>query len=91
MISTAALALAYTAGLVATINPCGFAMLPVYLGFFMEAEEGEETDRARALARALKVGISVSAGFIVVFGIAGLLLNIGLQAAVFRKIGRAHV
>ncbi len=86
MISTAALALAYTAGLVATINPCGFAMLPVYLGFFMEADDGEATDRAASLARALKVGTAVSAGFIVVFGVAGLLLNIGLQAAVFRTV-----
>jgi len=86
MISTAALALAYTAGLVATINPCGFAMLPVYLGFFMGSDDDAEVDRATALARALKVGLAVSTGFIVVFGAAGLLLNIGLQAAVFRTV-----
>ena len=28
-------ALAFGAGLVATLNPCGFAMLPAYLSYFM--------------------------------------------------------
>ena len=31
----APLALAFAAGLVATVNPCGFAMLPAYLSYFM--------------------------------------------------------
>ena len=31
----APLAAAFTAGMVATVNPCGFAMLPAYLTFFM--------------------------------------------------------
>ena len=31
----APLGLAFAAGLVATINPCGFAMLPAYLSFFL--------------------------------------------------------
>ena len=30
----APLALAFSAGLVATVNPCGFAMLPAYLSYF---------------------------------------------------------
>ncbi len=31
----APIALAFAAGLVATVNPCGFAMLPAYLAYFM--------------------------------------------------------
>ena len=34
----APLALAFTAGMVATVNPCGFAMLPAYLGYFLGLE-----------------------------------------------------
>ena len=36
----AALALAFAAGMVATVNPCGFAMLPAYLSYFMGLSEG---------------------------------------------------
>ena len=31
----APIGLAFAAGLVATVNPCGFAMLPAYLSYFM--------------------------------------------------------
>ena len=31
-------ALAFTAGMVATVNPCGFAMLPAYLSYFLGLE-----------------------------------------------------
>ena len=30
---------AFTAGLLSTVNPCGFAMLPAYLSFFMGLED----------------------------------------------------
>ena len=32
-------ALAFSAGMVATVNPCGFAMLPAYLAYFLGIEE----------------------------------------------------
>jgi len=35
----AVLALAFSAGMVATVNPCGFAMLPAYLAYFLGLEE----------------------------------------------------
>jgi len=86
MISTAALALAFTAGLVATVNPCGFAMLPVYLGFFLGSDEAGSGDRVARLARAISVAIVVSLGFVAVFGAAGLLLNLGIQAEAFATV-----
>ncbi len=81
MINTAALALAFTAGLVATVNPCGFAMLPAYLSYFTGAAD-DAVSRPVALARGLWVGLVVSAGFVVVFGVSGLLLTLGLQSLV---------
>lgn len=72
----APLALAFTAGLVATVNPCGFAMLPAYLGYFIGGADEDET-RASALRRALVVGGIVSLGFLVVFGVVGTLIAAG--------------
>ena len=37
------LALAFSAGMVATVNPCGFAMLPAYLSYFLGLEGEEAT------------------------------------------------
>jgi len=37
-------ALAFSAGMVATVNPCGFAMLPAYLAYFLGLEEPAATD-----------------------------------------------
>lgn len=73
------LALAFSAGMVATVNPCGFAMLPAYLSYFLglegaEAEMGADGTVAPPRApvtRALAVSAAVTAGFLVVFGILG--------------------
>ena len=75
-------ALAFTAGLVATVNPCGFAMLPAYLSYFIGVEGDEQATGASAIGRALFVGAVVSSGFLLVFGIAGVLITIALQAVV---------
>lgn len=69
---TALLATAFTAGLVSTVNPCGFAMLPAYLGFFL--------GKGATTAQALRVGGIVSAGFLLVFGVAGVVIAAGVTA-----------
>ena len=78
----APLGLAFAAGLVATINPCGFAMLPAYLSFFLGLEEEEDANRKAGIAETLRVGGIVSLGFLVVFGITGLAINAGARAIV---------
>ena len=37
-------ALAFAAGTVAAFNPCGFALLPAYLGWFLGAEDAADGD-----------------------------------------------
>jgi cytochrome c-type biogenesis protein len=69
----AELAYAFTAGMIAAVNPCGFAMLPAYLSYFLGLE-GAEPDRKGSLGRALAVSGVVTAGFILVFGVFGLLI-----------------
>lgn len=72
----APLALAFTAGMVATVNPCGFAMLPAYLGYFLGLEGTNPDEGATAsLMRALLVGAVVSSGFLVLFALAVVLIS----------------
>lgn len=81
----APLALAFGAGLVATLNPCGFAMLPAYLSYFMgsglSAAESDQP-RSESLRRALVVGGVMSVAFIAVFGVAGLAITLGFRAVI---------
>jgi len=65
------LAFALGAGMLATVNPCGFAMLPGYLTMVI-AGGGEATRTAR-VGRALAASALMTAGFVAVFGIFGLL------------------
>ena len=73
-------ALAVGAGMVATVNPCGFAMLPAYLGFFVGTDDGERRALRDRVARALVVSGAMTAGFVTVFGIVGLLVQTVAQS-----------
>lgn len=64
------LGLAFAAGLVAALNPCGFAMLPAYLAFVV-AETAPS--RPAAVARAAAATAAMTAGFLVVFAMFGVL------------------
>lgn len=72
--TTSTLALAFTAGMVATFNPCGFSLLPAYLGAFVAGDE-VETPTERRLARAAGVSAAVAIGFVVVFASVGLIID----------------
>lgn len=74
--------LAFSAGLVATVNPCGFAMLPAYLSFFVGLGDDAPATWGVALAQALRVGATVAVGFLAVFGAAWLLLAFGVRAVI---------
>jgi len=75
----APLAYAFGVGMVATVNPCGFAMLPAYLSFFLGLEGAEDDTRASVL-QALTIGGVVTLGFLVVFGLLGILLDGALSS-----------
>lgn len=70
----APLAIAFTAGMVAAFNPCGFPMLPAYLSWFVGTDEAG-TGTAARVVRALVSGAAVSAGFFLVFLGVGLPLD----------------
>ena len=62
--------LAFAAGLVAALNPCGFAMLPAYLALVVR---GEDVRRRAAVGRAVTATAAMAAGFLTVFVGFGLL------------------
>ncbi|NNH70593.1 cytochrome c biogenesis protein CcdA [Nocardia uniformis] len=67
------LGFALAAGLVAALNPCGFALLPGYL-MLVVAGEGTAPGRLTAVGRALAATAVMAAGFVVVFGTFGLVI-----------------
>jgi cytochrome c-type biogenesis protein len=68
------LGLAFLQGMVASINPCGFVLLPTYLLFFLGVQAAEQVaDQRASMRRALVVGSAVSAGFVAVFLVVGVI------------------
>lgn len=69
----------FGAGMVSTANPCGFAMLPAYLSLYLGAQDAEFYRRSAGLRtlRALFVGITVSAGFVLLFAVIGAGVSAG--------------
>lgn len=75
------LGLSFLRGMVASINPCAFVLLPTYLVYFLGVEASDRSTSGRSarapLRRALAVSGAVSAGFIGVFLTAGTISELG--------------
>ena len=85
---------ALASGMASAVNPCGFAMLPAYLGMYL-GDQSPAASSSVALnpegfaprpslrssvahfGRALLIGASVSAGFVLLFGVVGGLIGVG--------------
>ena len=80
----APLGFAFAAGVAAAFNPCGFAMLPAYVGLYIGSDEDTERSAGvlRSFGSALLIGASVTAGFIVLFGVAGAIIGLGARSLV---------
>jgi cytochrome c-type biogenesis protein len=72
-------AYAFTTGMLATVNPCGFAMLPAYLSYFLglESADDPEATAASRVARAMAVSLAVALGFLTVFTVIGAVVRAG--------------
>ena len=67
----------------AAFNPCGFAMLPAYMGLYLGVGGGEDRGSFVAqLGKALLVGVSVTAGFVLLFAAAGTVIGLGARSVV---------
>lgn len=84
------LGFAFGAGMVATVNPCGFVMLPAYLTLYVSDQDAAaQVSAGRRLSKGLLVSASLGLGFVVLFGTVGVVISAGAQqvASIFPWIG----
>ena len=69
----------FGAGMVSTVNPCGFTMLPAYLSIYLGERDEEEVARQYIWrgGKALLIGAAVTLGFTVLFSFFGVVLWAG--------------
>ena len=66
---------AFAVGMAAAVNPCGFALLPTYLGLYLGGAAAERRAWPAQLGRALLVSTVMTTSFVALFGTAGLLVG----------------
>src|SRR5260370_6641408 len=75
------LGLAFGAGVLSTLNPCGFALLPTYVSYTVKQQVETASDRRPSgwqhLLRGGLLGLPLAAGFLLVFLVAGGALALG--------------
>lgn len=72
---------AFAAGMVASVNPCGFLMLPSYISYNLGTEEDGYYDQpaAKRALKALGMGLVATGGFLVILTAVGLVIAAGGQ------------
>lgn len=79
MIDWTLLSWAFLAGTAAAVNPCGIAMLPAYLAYYLGREEG-----APDAVRGLYAGLLLATGTLATFTLIGLVIaGVGSAVATF--------
>ncbi|KAA3644018.1 MAG: cytochrome c biogenesis protein CcdA [Chloroflexi bacterium] len=75
------LAFAFTAGLFATVNPCGWAMLPSFVSYYLGSKEEAYAEKpfSARLWEGIVLGLLVTAGFLAIFGTVGIAISAGLR------------
>jgi cytochrome c-type biogenesis protein len=75
------LSLAFGAGVLSTLNPCGFALLPAFVSYTVKQQVSASSEKLRPgwqpLLRGGLLGLPLIAGFLLVFLLAGGMLALG--------------
>ena len=75
--SSAAFSLSFSRGVIAAFNPCGFAMLPAYVSYFVSTNAtGKVENTLPRLRRAVVVALATTAGFIALFSVLGFVTTV---------------
>jgi len=77
---TGLLALAFGAGLLAPVNPCGFGLLPAVLTATTAGRTDGSEGLLPRLAGGLRAGLALTVGFTGTFTAIGLLLTVGVRS-----------
>lgn len=90
---SSSLSIALITGMVATFNPCGFALLPSYLAYFVGSDsyiDGTTSaallNRAKNIFQALIVGLTMSAAFLSFFGFFGIAVSTFINQGSLQEI-----
>ncbi len=69
----------FGAGMVSAVNPCGFAMLPVYLSLYLGVDNESFSKRSglHRIVQAVWVSLVVTSGFALLFGVVGGIVSAG--------------
>ena len=80
--STFASGFAFGAGMIAVVNPCGFGMLPAWVGLYLASRKGKYQSPVRTVLHSFQVGFMITLGFICLFGISGLVIGVGFRSII---------
>jgi len=75
------LVFAFSAGMLATVNPCAWAMLPAFVSYYLGTEEegyAMEPLSSRTF-EGIKLGLLITAGFLLIFGGTAIAISAGLR------------
>jgi len=75
---------AFVLGAVAAFNPCGFALVPAYLGLYLR-DDATRTGLGSRLSRSLAIAVVVGASFTALFGAVGAVFSLG-SALIVRSL-----
>src|SRR3954447_23675060 len=78
--SAVPLSIAFAAGGLAVVNPCGFPLLPAFLSFYLGADERQLPPAPTRMVQGLVVGALFALGFLGFFSLVGLPVSFGLSA-----------
>lgn len=71
---------AFSAGMVATVNPCGVLLLPSLVAYYLGRSDAVELAAWRRAGKALLLGVMATIGFVALFGVVGLIIGAGGRA-----------
>ena len=86
MIDIKLASLAFSAGLISFVNPCGFALLPVYITYYFKNEGLEKSTLLKRILAGLIFGLMVSFGFVAVFSLIGIAVSY-IGRTILRYVG----
>ena len=80
LVSMLPVSFAFAAGMMATVNPCGFALLPAYISLYLGGSTDQQSATSSAFSRILKallISFTVTIAFVLMFGGVGLIISAG--------------
>ena len=72
---------AFVAGIAAAFNPCGFVMLPAYIGLYLNKNKNQKT--SKKIINALIISLSMTLGFTILFALFAIIISIGAKTIIY--------